>query len=62
MDATKAGSTWPGYIQKAIGNIKDTKIITHFFEYKNTPGHPNINEQHAMAKSLIECIDNNVKW
>ncbi len=62
MDATKAGSPWPGYIQKSIGNINDTKIFTHFFEYKKTPGHPNISAQKVMAKSLIKFIDHHVTW
>ena len=62
MDATQAGSPWPGYIRKAIAEINDPKIMTHFFEYKNSAGHPSIREQKAMANSLIEFIDKNVKW
>jgi hypothetical protein len=62
MDATKAGSPWPGYIEKAVKEINDPKILTHFFEYKNTPGHPKTNEQKKMADSLIEFIDKSVKW
>jgi hypothetical protein len=62
MDATKAGSPWPGYIEKAVKEINDPKILTHFFEYKNTPGHPKTDEQKKMADSLIEFIDKSVKW
>ena len=62
MDATKEGSKWPSYIQKAVANIGDKKIYTHFFAYKNTPGHPKVNEQKAMADSLIAFIEQNVKW
>ena len=31
MDATKEGSPWPGYVQKAVDQLKDSKIYTHFF-------------------------------
>jgi lysophospholipase L1-like esterase len=62
MDATKEGSKWPNYIVKAIENLNDKKIYTHFFEYKNTPGHPKISEQKAMADSLIAFINQNIKW
>lgn len=62
MDATKEGSKWPSYIQKAVANTGDKKIYSHFFPYKNTPGHPKVNEQKAMADSLIAFINENVKW
>lgn len=62
MDATKKGSAWPGYIQQAVEQMNDPKIYTHFFEYKNTDGHPHVNEQKAMAKSLIKFINQAIKW
>lgn len=62
MDATKESSKWPDYIVKAVGNLNDKKIYTHFFKYKNTPGHPKVSEQKAMADSLIAFIDKNIKW
>lgn len=62
MDATKEGSKWPEYVKKAVANLKDKKIYSHFFAYKNTPGHPKVDEQKAMADSLIAFINQNVKW
>ncbi len=62
MDATKEGSPWPGYIQKAVNDLSDPKIYTHFFKYKNTDGHPKVNEQKAMADSLIVFIEKNINW
>ncbi len=62
MDATQQGSPWPGYIAKAVGLTNDKNIMTHFFPYKNTPGHPNVKEQQAMADDLIAFIEQNVKW
>ena len=62
MDATIEGSPWPGYIQQAIALLHDAKIYTHFFKYKNTPGHPKTSEQKEMAVSLIDFIEKNIKW
>ena len=62
MDATGKGSKWPGYIQKAVNDLNDSLIYTHFIPYKNTPGHPNIDEQNEMANSLIQFISENIEW
>ena len=62
MDATQKGSLWPGYVEMAVKGLSDSKIYTHFFPYKETPGHPKIAEQKAMADELIEFIDKNIKW
>lgn len=62
MDATRQGSAWPGYIEKAVAAIHDAKIYAHFFAYKNTGGHPKTNEQQAMANSLIEFINQKINW
>jgi hypothetical protein len=62
MDATKEGSPWPGYVEKAVAQIGDKNIYTHFFPYKNTPGHPNVKEQQAMADDLIAFMDQHIKW
>jgi hypothetical protein len=62
MDATRDGSPWPGYIEKAVAGLKDKGIYTHFFPYKNTPGHPSEKEQQVMADDLIAFIEKNMKW
>ena len=62
MDATKVGSEWPKYIEKAVENLNDAKLFTHFFPYKETRGHPSIQEQEEMAKSLIQFIDSSIQW
>lgn len=62
MDATKDGAPWPGYIEKAVAQIGDKNIYTHFFPYKNTPGHPSKKEQQAMADDLIAFINQHIKW
>lgn len=62
MDATKTGSAWPGFIRQAVQQLNDPKIYTHFFDYKNTDGHPHVDEQKTMAESLIKFIDQTVIW
>lgn len=62
MDATKEGSPWPGYIREAVNQLKDPKIYTQFFDYKNSDGHPNVADQKVMADSLIDFINKNISW
>jgi hypothetical protein len=62
MDATQTGSLWPGYIEEAAKQLHDQKIYTHFFPYKNTPGHPKVPEQKQMADDLIAYIDKTINW
>jgi hypothetical protein len=62
MDATRSGAPWPGYIEKAVSELNDPNVLTHFFPYKGTPGHPSAREQQAMADDLIAFIEKNIKW
>lgn len=62
MDATRKGSVWPGYVSQAVENIGDSRILTHFVAYKETPGHPSVSEQQDMADSFIRFIDENISW
>lgn len=62
MGITQSGSPWPGYVDKAVHDFGDAKIYTHFFAYKNTPGHPKAPEQKAMADDLIKFIDEHITW
>lgn len=62
MDATREGSKWPRYIDAAVDLLKDKNIVIHFFQYKNTPGHPKIKEQQAMAGELINFIEKSHYW
>lgn len=62
MDATREGSLWPGYVEAAVKQLNDPNIYTHFEPYKNTPGHPTIEEQQTMANHLIEFINQNINW
>jgi hypothetical protein len=62
MDATKKGSPWPGYVKRAVEELNDPHVFTVFFPYKNTGGHPDADEQKAMADTLIDFIDKNISW
>jgi len=62
MDATRTGSPWPGYIDKAVASLNDANIYTNYFPYKNTGGHPNPKEQQAMADNLINFIHQKFGW
>ncbi|HWK06802.1 MAG TPA: SGNH/GDSL hydrolase family protein [Puia sp.] len=62
MDATREGAPWTGYVQQAVNGLKDARILTHFFPYKNTAGHPRVAEQAEMADDLIRFIEQHVKW
>jgi hypothetical protein len=62
LDATRAGSKWPDYVIAAVAYLNYTKIYTHFIPFKETPGHPSIEEQLAMAESLIGFIEANIEW
>jgi len=62
MDITKDGSKWPGYVTHAVENLNDGKIYSFFIKYKNSPGHPKVEEQKIMAAQLIRFIDENIRW
>lgn len=62
MDATREGSKWPNLIRSAVASLKDAKIASHYFEYKNTNGHPKVKEQQAMADDLIRFINKENYW
>jgi hypothetical protein len=62
MDATQEGSKWPGLVNLAVIKLNDKKIVSHFFSYKHTNGHPKVVEQQAIADDLILFIKNKKYW
>ena len=62
MDATREGSKWPGYIDSAVAQLGDRKIVTHFFPYKGSPAHPIIKDHEGMAADLIAFIEKQGYW
>lgn len=65
MDATKEGSPWPGYIEKAIKKVNSKDVYSLIFPYNanaNAFAHPSVAEHQKMANQLIAFIDKNIKW
>lgn len=62
MDITKEGSPWPGYVEKAVAELKDPKIFVYIAPYKNTPGHPKVKEQKELADGLINFMNGHIQW
>ncbi len=60
MDITKKGSLWPEYVQKAVDALNDKKIHTCFVPYKNSEGHPKVEEHAIIAKALTQLIKNKI--
>ena len=62
LDVAKTNTPWPGYVQKAVTQMHDKKVYTHFFDYKNSPSHPTAIDHQVMANSLIAFIEKTVHW
>jgi len=65
MDATKAGSKWPGYVTTAVTRLKeggDARMATLFFEFTGFGGHPRSAQHRAMAEKLTLFIRDRMQW
>ncbi|WP_165851994.1 SGNH/GDSL hydrolase family protein [Mucilaginibacter terrenus] len=62
MDSVEPGSPFPGYVEKAVAELKDKNIYTLFFPYLGAHRHPNAGEHRVMAKQLIDFIHEKFGW
>lgn len=66
MDATAAGSPWPGYIANAVNTLQtthgETKIHSIMFPYLAIGAHPHLPQQQAMADDLTPFIQAITGW
>lgn len=62
MDATREESRWPGLVEAAVKQVNDPEIYTFFEPFKNSPGHPTVEEQETMASDLCGFIEQNISW
>jgi hypothetical protein len=66
MDATKAGSKWPGYVTTAVARMKQEnpqeKMDTLFFEFTGYEAHPRVKQHHANAAKLTTFIKQKMNW
>ncbi len=61
MDAS-ASELWVNNVKTAVAELNNSNIYALIFPYKETPGHPRIEEQMAMANQLIDFINKNIEW
>jgi len=67
MDATKAGSPWPGYIEKAVAYLQnqdnDANIGTYFFPFDpRWSKHPRVRHHLAMGHNLADYLEEKMGW
>jgi hypothetical protein len=66
MDATRAGSKWPGYVTAAVEKIKQEnpqeKMDTLFFEFTGYGPHPRVKQHVENAKKLTAFIKQKMNW
>jgi hypothetical protein len=65
MDATKAGSAWPGYVTAAVERLRkggDTRIDTVFFPFSGYGQHPRVKQHQANAAQLTAFIRQKMGW
>ncbi|MFO1388280.1 SGNH/GDSL hydrolase family protein [Cellvibrio sp.] len=68
MDATKAGSKWPGYVTTAVERMKqenpseNKKMDTLFFEFTGYEAHPRVKQHQANAAKLTALIKQKMNW
>ncbi len=62
MDITREGSEWPGYVIAAVESLNDDNIYYKFTPFKDTPGHPKVEEQVEIAENLIPFIEEKMGW
>lgn len=66
MDATRAGSPWPGYITSAAEKFRrennDEKIYTYFFEFDGWSKHPRVRHHRKNADELTAFIKEKMDW
>ncbi|MCF7954624.1 MAG: hypothetical protein K9M75_02365 [Phycisphaerae bacterium] len=63
MDATRAGSPWPGYLQNAVSELNttygDSKVYSLIFPYSGG-AHPDVARHAVMATQLTDFIDTSI--
>ena len=62
MDITQEESPWPNYVKEAVYRLADPKMHSLFVPFKDTGGHPSIEEQEILANALTAYIKENIDW
>lgn len=64
MSAAEEGSPWPGYVESAVGQLRDLgekNLFPLIFPYRKTKAHPTVVEQKEMADMLASYIKTTLK-
>jgi hypothetical protein len=63
-DPESDGHKFPGYIRAAVDQMQDPRISYFFFDYKRSKPrfHPKAKDHEAMAKELINYIEQQLHW
>jgi len=65
MEATRAGSVWPGYVSKAVQNLQangDKRIDTLFFPFTGYGQHPRVRHHQVNADLLTGFVRKRMGW
>ena len=65
MEATRAGSEWPGYVTAAVARLRqegDARIDTLFFPFTGYGQHPRVKQHQANAALLTDFIRRKTGW
>lgn len=66
MDATRAGSPWPGYIEQAVAELKrvdnDANLGICFFPFTGWGKHPRVRHHAEMGNKLAQYLSNEMDW
>jgi hypothetical protein len=65
MEATRAGSAWPGYVTAAVANLRkggDARIDTLFFPFTGYGQHPRVKQHQQNAARLTAFIRQKMGW
>ncbi len=66
MDATRAGSPWPGYVEQAVAELKrvdnDANLGICFFPFTGWGKHPRVRHHREMGKKLADYIGAEMDW
>lgn len=66
MDAIAPGKPWPGYVRRAVSEMReannDHKISSFIFTFQGFTKHPRVSHHQLMAQELTTYIKHLMKW
>jgi hypothetical protein len=66
MEATRAGSPWPGYVKTAVERMRrqdgEQRIDTLFFDFTGYGQHPRVRQHQDNGAKLASFIRERMGW